>query len=130
MTPEQKDRVRKLVRVLRTTKRKQGTGNLAKILTPRQKSYCCLGIACEMAIKEGLEVDREVERYAHANVVRYGGTTTTLPKLVMDWFGFEDFDPTLIDESEIRTTATDLNDERNYNFKRIAAAFERTYLSE
>lgn len=141
MTPEQKDRVRKLVRALKTTKKKQGTGKLSRYLSPYQREYCCLGIACEVAMADGLELNRERRTDTYAthkeDVVRYvngnnteDGSASMLPQVVADWYGFSDIDPPLLSEHNDLSFATDLNDGRKYSFKRIAAAFERTYLSE
>lgn len=140
LTPEQKERIRKLVHVLRTTKKTQGRSRLAQYVTPNKKEYCCLGIACEVAIAGGLELGRRKEEHIFyggrgEQVVNYNspegwGSETVLPITVRDWFGFEDSDPTLIDEHGDRTYATALNDDYGYTFNRIADAFERTYLSE
>jgi hypothetical protein len=140
LTPEQKDRVRKLVHALRTTKKQQGTGKLARYLSPNRKAYCCLGIACEVAHANGLPLKRKKENaYVMSTdpIVRYvspsnaeDSSASMLPSEVANWYGFSDIDPPLISEHGDRSFATELNDGRHYNFKRIAAAFERTYLSE
>ena len=92
-----------------------------------------------MAIADGLELNRERRTDTYAmhkeDVVRYVATendssASMLPQVVADWYGFSDIDPPLISEHNDRSFATDLNDGRKYSFKRIAAAFERTYLSE
>lgn len=138
LTAEQQARVRKLVRALRTTQRKQGEGNLAKQSDDdaRRKEFCCLGIACEVAIAAGLELKRKTVTNIHGKLFQYGdgdginrGSTTLLPGVVKDWYGFSYIDPELFDENGLLCDATTLNDDKKYDFKRIAAAFERTYLT-
>lgn len=126
-----KARIRLLVEALRSGKYRQTTHKLARYdRKGRKKKYCCLGIACEVAYANGVPLKRVSTDSA---VVYYDadnhGNTYTLPKAVRDWYGFEFFDPDLIDESGERDSASGLNDEKRYNFKRIADAFERTYLS-
>lgn len=139
LTDEQKERIRKFAHVLRTTKKQQGVGKLIRYLSPWKKEYCCLGIACELAIKDGLKLDqtkKTIEYYgASSEVVMLFGssrdeTYSVLPTEVMRYFGFTDDDPTLRVSGWDISTATDLNDERRYSFEQIADAFERTYLRD
>lgn len=128
-TSEQKARVRKLVETLRTTKKRQGRGLLATRGNKTVK-YCCLGIACEVAIADGLDLKK---RYS-ANSINYhsgaDSASATLPYSVQKWYGFDQFDPYVYLEDGSLSTATDLNDDLKYNFRQIADAFERTYLSD
>lgn len=132
LTEEQKGRIRKLVEYLRTTKRKQGRGILAQ-RTNKSIKYCCLGLACELAMAEGLPIER-TRTYPNAAAYQYGTdkslSSSVLPQVVREWYGFSRFDPILSDEDGFANTASGLNDDSKYNFKRIADAFERTYLSE
>lgn len=51
------------------------------------KNYPCLltdGVACEIAIEEGLQLRREKDR---DGLYSYGGLETHLPKSVRDWLG-------------------------------------------
>ena len=125
LTPVQKARIRKLVDTLRTTNKRQGRGYLRQRGNKTVK-FCCLGIACEVAIAEGVEISRNT-RYS---VSTYSGGAYSLPSEVRNFFGFEHSDPRLLDENGNEDTASGLNDDEKYNFKRIADAFERTYLSE
>lgn len=45
----------KWIAALRSGNYKQGTGRLYEIVC---KTYCCLGVACDIAIKEGVNVRR------------------------------------------------------------------------
>lgn len=132
LTDEKRDRIRKFVEFLRTTGRKQGRSTLAK-QTGKSIKYCCLGLACEIAMQEGLPIERKRIDFVPA-IYKYGdnssNSTAVLPTVVRDWFGFRSGDPTLLAENGEFDTASGLNDDHGYNFKRIADAFERTYLSE
>lgn len=137
LTDEQKARVAKLVHALRTTKKQQGRSRLARYLNSRKREYCCLGIACEVAIKDGLKLKHNKETIAF-----YGGKTETvttygddydssyslLPGNVVEYYGFNSSDPRLVTADGDASSATFLNDDLRYNFEKIADAFERTYL--
>ena len=122
-----KARVRKLVKELRTTKKNQGHGKLHK----RENTvhyYCCLGIGCEVAIKNGCKVT-VTSRTPHnrMTVYHYDESWLTLPDSVKKWYGFSDSDPILIENKNV--TASALNDDYNWSFKRIATAFEKRFLA-
>lgn len=136
-----KERIQLLIDALKTTKRTQGTGRLAtKFGKSRKWSYCCLGIACEVAIKHGLPLQRKefpagtaviksAIEYSNPKAPGYDGSSTKLPKAVADWYGLNSDNPGLLDENGARVFATELNDVRGYSFKQIAKAFQRTFLN-
>lgn len=152
-TPEQLEHIRLLVQELRTTDKPQARHALVR-LDDGIKSYCCLGIATELAMAHGVELDtEEVSDYrvysAEApwsktvTVLRFLGalrddsssgvyrahSCTSLTPEVRDWYGFGVEDPLLTDENGRTKSATQLNDESKYTFKQIADAFERKYLA-
>jgi hypothetical protein len=47
--------------------------------------WCCLGVACEVAVKAG--IDLPVERGADVSIRAYGDDTMFLPPIVRDWLG-------------------------------------------
>lgn len=47
---------KKLARALRSGKYKQGT---LRLCSPITESYCCLGVACEVAIKNGVKLKKK-----------------------------------------------------------------------
>lgn len=51
------------------------------------ESYCCLGVACEIARKNGLNVHRTIVGQDETVVV-FDGNTKTLPLSVSNWLGF------------------------------------------
>lgn len=54
-------------------------------------AFCCLGVACDLAVKAGVEiaVDRRSVTTRHGDriLTSYGRIETRLPRLVMDWLG-------------------------------------------
>lgn len=124
-----KERVRLLVEALRSgeyeqTQRRLFTGPVdpgpVDPLDERITGWCCLGVACTVAAKNGLDLLSVHDR-------------GILPDEVRRWFSLDFDNPTLIDEhGEVQAAAT-LNDNGDsdgvpYNFHQIADAFERTYL--
>ena len=123
LTLEQRENIQKLVHELRTTEKLQGQDYLAS-----RGTYCCMGIACEIALSNGVKLD--VYRPSAGRPVWYYNSLYTLPKEVQDFYGFDNSDPALFAEDGELSCASELNDLKNYSFTRIADAFERTYLSE
>lgn len=50
-------------------------------------SFCCLGVACDVAIKNGLTVDVEEGEDREGGFVRYNGIGHFLPSEVASWLG-------------------------------------------
>lgn len=120
--------------------------------------FCCLGVACELALVEGVGY-RVGEKYwnsAEAIAVFPEGNGTDLPGAVMDWYGFDDSNPEItilcheISESRpgswcddcqswdgearnectntINVPASEANDDLGLNFSQIAQGFARRWL--
>jgi hypothetical protein len=98
------------------------------------QGYCCYGVLCEVAIKDGL--DLVVSGDKKYDTVRYGDSTTTIPTQVAKWAGLDkynpntdipvgDVDPYLVGNgaSGLATFAT-LND-YGYTFEEIVPVIER-----
>lgn len=123
-----KERVRLLVAALRSGKFRQGLGALARYSQSRRRiEYCCLGVACEVARANGLELARTKVRpgsgaYMYGDVDQY--EISELPPSVAEWYGLSQ-NP-VIDN----TKATTANDTTRLNFKQIADAFEKEYLND
>ena len=94
---ERRGRVRRLVAELRTGDHRQARKYLAT-----EEGFCCLGVACEVAMAGGLDMAKE-ERFhkphAYQNVrvrhffynpvmVTVTGSARVLPAPVARWFGF------------------------------------------
>ena len=79
-----KDIAEKWVAALRSGEYKQGKDVLA--VCDRTK-HCCLGVLCEVAIKEGLEVQVETLVDHHAAI--FDNSKAFLPVSVADWAGMK-----------------------------------------
>lgn len=105
----------KWVAALRSGEYKQGIGRL-RYDTDDGTSYCCLGVLCDLAEKEGITRLHlgEEESYAH-----YDDDADLLPPSVMRWAGLDDSD------TEIRGyELTYYNDESQFSFNEIADLIE------
>ena len=90
--------------------------------------YCCLGVACEAAIKSGKHLDTRIERGSLVDTHRYGkeGAMGSLPAEMIEWLDTE-YDPELNDIEGNSTTAVGLNDGLDYTFDLIAAEMRRVW---
>lgn len=72
------ENAKKWVEALRSGKYKQGQGYLRF-----NDKFCCLGVACDVAIENGLcvKVDSANKQ------IYYGGEVGILPQIVSDWLG-------------------------------------------
>lgn len=122
-----KERVRLLVEALRSNEYIQGMGLLHQVETNR---FCCLGVACDIAIKNGLELDvihEDIKTY-------YDNESEQLPTSVVNWYGFSDDNPDILvpdgaDKAK-KLPAIEANDDRSWSFTKIANGFERMYLAD
>jgi hypothetical protein len=83
---------------LESGKYPQGEGWLCQISGEDEgkAEWCCLGVLCDVAIKDGLQLEQETGRChdecgddAHSPVVKFAGYDATLPPEVRDHFDFE-----------------------------------------
>lgn len=81
--------------------------------------YCCLGVACEVAIKHGVPVKRG--NSIMAGVASYDNATGALPVSVQEWLGVP-ANPFLKDD-----VATNWNDSRGASFGVIAEAIREEF---
>ena len=81
MIKRKSTRRRHLVEALRSGKYTQGQNALESVSPQRN---CCLGVACRVAMKDGLDLPVR----ADGAVVRFDGAVGVLPHSVMDWYGF------------------------------------------
>lgn len=59
----------------------QGHGSLS-----REGKFCCLGVACELAIKNGVFVEKKIRPSAR---VLYDGNMSSAPSSVREYFGLK-----------------------------------------
>lgn len=122
---------------------KQCTGRLTRVDGNNENpSHCCLGVATEVALANGLEgLDVRhgqdlrsgmetvfVREYVWINDVgREVVEKSFLPGPVIRWLGLEDQDVTLASKEGIHFSASVLNDKYEYTFADIAAALRLKY---
>jgi hypothetical protein len=114
ITPEQKERLKELVKALRSGEYKQTKESLRN-----EEGYCCLGVACDL--------------YGKINNVSWGETldflyeSTVLPLEVKEYFGFEhNFGFNYYLEGRGYKPLTWLNDNL-FDFNQIADLIEKHY---
>jgi hypothetical protein len=116
----------KWVQALRSGEFKQDNGRLAKIDAQGNKSYCCLGVACEVAVRDGLLLDVvEKEGICECCTPKYltfDGEPNHLPPSVQAWLGLPRPNPRVGILS-----ATELNDMTKMSFDEIADRIEIFY---
>jgi hypothetical protein len=130
MQTPNKERIQLLVDALRSGRYKQGRGTLHRKWTDENSGlpydeYCCLGVACEVAAANGLDLhvrhDKEVCRFY------YDEETAALPTRVAQWYGFGSSNPILAYQGR-NTTAIGANDAQLLRFPEIADLFYNTYI--
>jgi|SRR5207247_10631804 len=86
----------------------QGQSALEIIKKDGTKENCCMGVACRVAMRNGLELHTETKfddsvemTWFSAGSTYNAGSSTYLPQAVMDWYGFDINDPSVgFDECE------------------------------
>ena len=122
MTKLHKSRIALWVKALRSRKYQQGRG----WLHPTEKTYCCLGVACEVYRKEtgrGEWVGEDEHQGAAFTQGKQKGSVQVLPDFVGKWFGLPNGSTEVGDEDLVA-----LNDFHEWSFKRIATAIEKEFL--
>lgn len=139
-----KDRLKLGLEALRSGEYIQGQRALAPIVTTsdgrEEQRFCCLGVLCEVAIKNGLDTVESVEailQKGYRNVEDEGSdesvTYSILPQEVRDWYGFSTSVPAVnvIEQRGVSSyEVTHLNDISGWSFDQIANGFAKTYLEE
>lgn len=94
-----KDSIEKWIEALRSGEYRQGKGYLNRYKNG-ESLFCCLGVACEVAMKNGVVVDTKKEMGGGEieAVVWYDGTSTTLPLSVQNWLGLGNSNPYVLDQ--------------------------------
>lgn len=78
------DNIKKLwVDALRSGEYEQGKNVLRNI---EKNTFCCLGVLCDIAIKQGLPIKTDtINDYSGDRVLKYNSNYENLPESVMDW---------------------------------------------
>lgn len=135
-----KERLKLGLDALRSGEYQQCTGTLLHVDDEGNKSYCCLGVLTDVAIRNGLEGVREVvdpgrEGFKISDDQKRSGVEgdhayALLPHAVKDWYGFESIGPSVTVDNDVEfDELTYLNDNMGWNFSQIADAIEATYIT-
>lgn len=140
-----KDVLRKWVDALRSGNFKQTKGRLSKIENDGSRTFCCLGVLCELAKDEiGLEETYREGLWfrGYGGEFAYNGCETLPPDSVEDFLGepgfdwevklhedvlYEDGEEVMYEAGDLVELA-ELNDEGDWTFAQIADAIESQYL--
>ena len=137
-----KKRIRDLwIKALRSGKYKKGVDHLCTINENGSRSYCCLGVLTELAIKDGVKIKKDVINSNWprcSSYINYTGPEDSmysyLLRSVMKWAGLHDFDPLLRPETSrsANIMASEINDNGNVNttFRKIADLIEKNIPAE
>ena len=77
------ERVKLWINALRSGEYKQIKSQLGQ----EGMGYCCLGVACEVAIQNGLAIERTV--FPIRGHIDFDGNGCELTPTVMEWYGFD-----------------------------------------
>jgi hypothetical protein len=137
ITEEIKARRHAWAEALRSGRFKRGRGALHVVdRHNNQDEFCCLGVACEVAIAEGINVSRNeaVSQAGHV-VYQYGNPGETPdnrafpPEAVAEFFGLHNAKGAVVrqDNGEKTTYLSWLNDEGSLTFDEIADIIDGTH---
>jgi hypothetical protein len=129
------ENIKKWIEALRSGKFSQTRERLADT-----KGFCCLGVACEVAISNGVVIDKcEAGTMDGKKYFEYDGDSGELPGAVADWLGlngendygerYPESNPHLKSANGMKYSASEWNDEMEANFPFIADLIEFTYLT-
>lgn len=137
-----KEAVKKWVEALRSGNYKQGKGALraTQRINPQEDKFCCLGVACDLAERDGVMLDVGFinplpDPQPHDEVwnVSYDGDHLELPEAVQDWLGIYESNPLIYrgySSNEPLRTLAEINDHVDNSFGFIASLIEVQYLIE
>jgi hypothetical protein len=104
----------KWVEALESGAFKQGQGGLAVERGDGSREYCCLGVACRLAIQDGVPITEVPAN--HSDDIIFDRKAGYLPRRVQKWLSVDDSNPTIGNHY-----AAELNDEHGLSFAEIAA---------
>jgi hypothetical protein len=112
------ENAKKWVAALRSGNYKQGKSWLRK-----GDQFCCLGVACELAVEEGVI---EPGLVISGGVQKYAGQDSYLPLPVQDWLGLSNYEAVYLEDPKERATSLTIkNDKDCLSFEQIADIIER-----
>lgn len=115
---------KKWVAALRSGKYKRGKEQLGLVVNEKTMAtkYCCLGVACELALKAGVVKKKFV---GEGGLVTYDGHSSWLPPAVQEWLGLRKDNGEFVPKKrQKRDSLAELNDSGK-SFSYIADFIER-----
>ena len=132
LTAEQRERVSKLADALESGEYERGKGFLCRITEDGRRQWCCLGVACDVARKNGLDLSEQ----NLGNYLSFDGKSACLPSSVMQWYGFDTSNPSVQLASYVSVPslagyieAADAND-NGATFAELAQGFRDMYVND
>lgn len=125
MTENQNDTsgIEKWVAALRSGEFTQG-----KMILNRDGAYCCLGVLCELAAREGVIEKKKTNNFSSSSSYSYDGGSTAPTVKVLEWAGLPTDSEWAVEVPLGEKTAMALNDEDHKSFAEIADEIEKVYL--
>lgn len=110
------------LKALRSGEFTQGKNRLAASnLKNGAVEYCCLGVLCEVAVRNGANVTKASK---DGHEVSYDNRSQWLPNSIANWAGLEDGDPIVSTDDGRLTPLSYLNDIEEMSFEEIARLVE------
>lgn len=134
------ENILKWIEALESGKYQQTTGAMTKVesatvwykpwtWSTKKYAHCCLGVACQVAMKNGVPVTA----VKYGAQLEYDNALGTLPHSVWQWLGFETSDPVVGVVRgygpDIPVSATTANDDKHWDFAKIAQGLRELYLT-
>lgn len=117
----------------------QGQGYLRQREDNEEPRFCCLGVLCDLAIKNGVPI---IVSQRDDRVTEFDNASESLPESVMEWSGlssvnggfyytvrhqYQDFDGNIVEEEEmLEESLAELND-NGHTFEEIAKDIEHYF---
>ena len=139
--PVNKENMRLWVAALLSNRFIQGRAMLKSKQSDGTFRHCCLGVACEIAMEHGVELEQIQLNGDAYGAYRFDDNSTNLPLKVVDWLGVDKADP-VVQETPLENpcdagccqtkelTAIDANDGQQWPFEQIANALVSYYKLE
>jgi hypothetical protein len=110
---------------LRDPSLQQGVGNLKRRDINGEVFHCCLGVLCDIAVEEGVNI--AVTDHGNNSVILFDGNEDFLPTRVASWAGLTHNPVTSewLDGVNMNVTLSYLNDNGGRTFPEIADIIDR-----
>lgn len=127
-----KEVLSKWIEALRSGDYTRGEGYLCRTDDDGDELHCCLGVLCELAIKDGVKITKAY-RDEDETIVSFNDYQDFLPEEVATWAGLPHKNPSVehlsggdFEDFELTEPLSDLNDQ-GYSFQQIAEILETNW---